>query len=291
MAQLGQMERTPDIPLVPGDVINNERLVEIFLCSSQGGMRRSLKTGTLVVVSNHVSSFYGDRWEQNTLYYTGMGQVGDQSLAGNQNKTLFEIKTNGVRVHLFEVFKKGRYTYVGEVELGALPFQEKQPDVDHNMRSTWVFPIVLKSGGEPLAVSLGDFRSVQDIHAKKVSKYSDSQLLALLPAEGNKPSKRATQSYEYCRDPHVVTAALRRAKGICQLCDSPAPFIKKDGTPFLEVHHIQSLSEGGEDTLRNCVALCPNCHRKVHALKKPTDLKKLIFAASNHGVYTSIECS
>jgi 5-methylcytosine-specific restriction enzyme A len=142
-------------------------------------------------------------------------------------------------------------------------------------------PIVLKSGGEPLGVSLELFRSVQDVHAKKVSKYSDSQLLALQPAEGNKPSKRATQSYEYCRDPHVVTFALRRSKGVCQLCDSPAPFNKKDGSPFLEVHHIQPLSEGGEDTLSNCVALCPNCHRKIHALKKPADLKKLFLAASN----------
>ena len=281
-----RMSECLDIPLVPGDELSNGKLVEIFQCSSQGGMRRSLRTDTLVVVSNHVSSIYGDRWEQNILYYTGMGQVGDQSLDGNQNKTLFESRTNGVGVHLFEVFKKGRYIYVGEVELGAPPFQETQPDVNHNMRSTWVFPIVLKSGGEPLAVSLEDFRSVQDIHAKKVSKYSDSQLLALLPAEGNKPSKRATQYYEYCRDPHVVTAALRRSKGICQLCDGPAPFVKKDGTPFLEVHHIQPLSEGGEDTLRNCVALCPNCHRKVHSLKKQVDLEKLTIIAADLGAYT-----
>jgi len=24
------------------------------------------------------------------------------------------------------------------------------------------------------------------------------------------------------------------------------------------------LSEGGEDTLENAIALCPNCHRKMH---------------------------
>jgi 5-methylcytosine-specific restriction enzyme A len=140
MDQSNQPKQVSKILLKPGDEIDNGRLVEIFHCSSQGGMRRSLKTGTLVVVSNHVSSIYGDRWEQNTLYYTGMGQVGDQSLDGSQNKTLYESKTNGVEVHLFEVFKKGRYTYVGEVALAAPPYQERQPDVDHNMRSTWVFP-------------------------------------------------------------------------------------------------------------------------------------------------------
>jgi 5-methylcytosine-specific restriction enzyme A len=291
MAQLGKVGEAPRIPLIPGDEITNGKLVRIFQCSSQGGMRRSLKTGTLVVVSNHVSSIYGDRWEKDVLYYTGMGQTGDQSLKGNQNKTLYESRTNGVEVHLFEVFKNGRYTYAGEVELGVPPYEERQPDVNHNMRNTWIFPLVLKSGNGPKAVSLEDFRGVQKTHIKRVSKYSDSQLFALLPAEGNKPSKRITQSYEYSRDPHVVTAALRRAMGVCQLCNGPAPFVKKDGTPFLEVHHIQPLAEDGEDSLTNCVALCPNCHRKVHALKEPADLKKLVFAASNHWAYTSIECS
>ena len=39
---------------------------------------------------------------------------------------------------------------------------------------------------------------------------------------------------------------------------------KKDNTPYLEVHHKIRLSDGGEDTIDNVVALCPNCHRKAH---------------------------
>ncbi|MFM5358466.1 HNH endonuclease [Aeromonas veronii] len=38
----------------------------------------------------------------------------------------------------------------------------------------------------------------------------------------------------------------------------------KDGTPYLEVHHKEKLADGGEDTLENTIALCPNCHRKFH---------------------------
>lgn len=63
-----------------GEVIDNNRLREVFKCSTQGGMRRSLDTNTLVLVSNHVKSIYGDRWIGDTLHYTGMGLVGDQYL-------------------------------------------------------------------------------------------------------------------------------------------------------------------------------------------------------------------
>ena len=62
-----------------GDVIDNARLQEVFGCSPQGGMRRALKTNTLVLISNHVKSIYEDRWIGNTLHYTGMGLLGDQS--------------------------------------------------------------------------------------------------------------------------------------------------------------------------------------------------------------------
>jgi 5-methylcytosine-specific restriction protein A len=43
----------------------------------------------------------------------------------------------------------------------------------------------------------------------------------------------------------------------------------------LESHHIKWLSKGGEDTIQNTVALCPNCHRRVHALDLPSDQKYL----------------
>ena len=54
----------------------------------------------------------------------------------------------------------------------------------------------------------------------------------------------------------------------------------------MEVHHIKQLAKGGEDTLRNAVALCPNCHRKMHSLNKKADVKKLTVAASDLGAYT-----
>lgn len=62
---------------------------------------------------------------------------------------------------------------------------------------------------------------------------------------------------------------------MCQYCKRPAPFIDKKGLPYLEVHHVIWLSRGGEDSIANTVALCPNCHTRMHILDKPEDVDKL----------------
>ncbi len=67
------------------------------------------------------------------------------------------------------------------------------------------------------------------------------------------------------RNPDVIAEVLERADGFCESCRKAAPFFRRsDGTPFLEVHHSIPLAQGGEDTVENSVALCPNCHRERH---------------------------
>lgn len=79
------------------------------------------------------------------------------------------------------------------------------------------------------------------------------------------PYRVAVVSYEFVRNPDVVAEVLCRADGRCERCGLPAPFIRrKDGTPYLEVHHTVRLVDGGEDTIKNAVAICPNCHRELH---------------------------
>lgn len=69
----------------------------------------------------------------------------------------------------------------------------------------------------------------------------------------------------YKRNPDVVAEVLFRANGKCESCKKDAPFKRKrDLTPYLEVHHIKQLSSGGEDTVKNAIAVCPNCHRERH---------------------------
>ncbi len=84
------------------------------------------------------------------------------------------------------------------------------------------------------------------------------------PQGNRQPEKSTTSGAAYQRDPQVVAWVLDQANGICGLCGRPAPFTDTSGKPFLEVHHIVWLSNGGEDTVENAVALCPNCHRWAH---------------------------
>ena len=85
------------------------------------------------------------------------------------------------------------------------------------------------------------------------------------PAQGNSnPGQKTIETTQFERDPAVRADVLRRANGICELCDKKAPFVKSNGNPFLEVHHAVPLAEGGPDTIENAFALCPNCHREAH---------------------------
>lgn len=82
------------------------------------------------------------------------------------------------------------------------------------------------------------------------------------------------------RSTNVAAYTRERAKGICDLCGFEAPFVDKNGVPYLETHHLITLSTGGPDVIYNTVALCPNCHRKIHSLDNIEDkefLKKVIY--------------
>ena len=57
---------------------------------------------------------------------------------------------------------------------------------------------------------------------------------------------------------------IEQADGVCEVCEQPAPFVRPDGSAYLEVHHLRPLGEGGPDTTDNAVAACPNCHRALH---------------------------
>ena len=66
------------------------------------------------------------------------------------------------------------------------------------------------------------------------------------------------------RDANIVAWILDLADGVCECCGKVSPFIREDGTEYLEVHHLKRLADGGSDTLSNAVAVCPNCHRELH---------------------------
>lgn len=114
---------------------------------------------------------------------------------------------------------------------------------------------------------------------------SDEELLKKIKQiEARKEKKKPKQvtSQRPDRNSYVAAYAVRRTNGLCQLCGNLAPFIRPNGTPFLEVHHIQWLSEGGLDVSENTVALCPNCHRKMHVLDLQDDRDFLTNSSRNY---------
>jgi len=49
-----------------------------------------------------------------------------------------------------------------------------------------------------------------------------------------------------------------------------------------DIHHINYRSRGGEDEVKNLIALCRKCHDKAHAEKiKPSELQLI------HGYFTA----
>ena len=73
----------------------------------------------------------------------------------------------------------------------------------------------------------------------------------------------------------VTEIVKERAAGVCQLCNKPAPFFNKKGEAYLECHHVIWIARGGADEVYNAVALCPNCHRKMHILDEKSDVDYL----------------
>ena len=124
-------------------------------------------------------------------------------------------------------------------------------------------------------LDVSELKLVRDTQAEYLVKFdtavggslttTSSERQKIILASDKTPKKVLRYIEDYARNPTVVAEALYKANGICEACHQPAPFIKKsNGEPYLEVHHIKPLSEGGEDSLENVQAICPNCHRKMH---------------------------
>ncbi len=112
--------------------------------------------------------------------------------------------------------------------------------------------------------SIHDAALVSSIAFSNTYEDQIKRLKRLNQAEKAPKSKQIMTTF-FERNPDVVSEALLLSNGVCFDCNSNAPFVRKsDLTPYLEVHHVVPLSEGGLDALENVVTLCPNCHRKRH---------------------------
>jgi 5-methylcytosine-specific restriction endonuclease McrA len=87
-------------------------------------------------------------------------------------------------------------------------------------------------------------------------------------------SSSTTTTSRYKRSSAVREYALARADGTCEACKKDAPFIKENGDPYLEVHHVNELSDGGADDPSIVGAVCPSCHKEIHYGKDGDELNE-----------------
>lgn len=80
---------------------------------------------------------------------------------------------------------------------------------------------------------------------------------------------------------YVEQTVLLGANGHCELCKNPAPFLDKNGRPYLELHHINANNKEIEPE-KNLIALCPNCHRKIQINPSDEDLLLIQNIAAAH---------
>jgi len=196
-------------------------------------MRKSNRTNTLVIVSDHTKSIYEDRWIDDILHYTGMGLQGDQNINYSQNKTLAQIRSNNVEPFLFEVFQKGQYIYRGKVDLAEEPYQEEQADINGNMRKVWIFPLKLSEDSPNIPLPEPIILKKQIQKQREAKRLSDQELEKRAMYSKKEVGTRQVSSTIHERNEYVSELAKRRANGVCQLCEQPAPFKDKQGEPFL----------------------------------------------------------
>jgi 5-methylcytosine-specific restriction protein A len=271
------------VPVKAGETVDNDTLRRIFKVGPAGIMRRSLKTNSLVLIADHTTSAFEDKWVNRFFHYTGMGLLGEEGLTFHENKTLSESETNGVNLYLFEVFTGGRYVYMGEVELSDPPFLSRQADFEKNIRNVYIFPLRIKGNKAPPILSKEVRETKEHLLHRRGSSGKPAPLLPQPLAEtgGDEPIPRVRGRHptpvrgQEPLAPQITEYREERWPLICQLCERPAPFRYPDGKPYLEPHHIIPLEEGGLDGPENIVALCPNCHRKMHVLQLPEDLARL----------------
>jgi 5-methylcytosine-specific restriction endonuclease McrA len=113
-----------------------------------------------------------------------------------------------------------------------------------------------------------DLSDVEDDLERRVAESrsrSTEARLARLASANLVPRRVSVATIAFIRNADVIVEVLLRAAGHCEGCSKPAPFTRaSNGTPYLEVHHLTPLSQGGDDTIENGIALCPNCHRFRH---------------------------
>jgi len=192
--------------------------------------------------------------EDGTFAYTGEGQHGDMEFTRG-NRAIRDHVRDAKDLLLFEeTGQSGNYRFLGCYACGGWTFREA-PDRDGAKRNAIVFRLV------PLSVETADAELDEARQGKSLEELRRAAYAAA--ATPSRPPKDARRSF-FERSEAVRLYVLKRAHGCCEACGNVAPFLRKDGTPYLEPHHTKRVADGGPDDPAWVGAVCPTCHREIH---------------------------
>ena len=236
--------------------------------SFQSGIAPSSMVDAIFIFTGETGSQYGYADQEvvtaqgaRSFSYTGEGQIGDMEFVRG-NRAILEHSNDGRALHLFQSLGKSKgQKYLGEFVYAGHKFMPG-PDRNGEIRRLIVFRMVAVADARAIEDAVGD---EGDGHTAISVTLADARSIALAASAGGAtPTKESAARMLYVRSKAVRDYVLMRAAGRCESCDQPAPFIRKNGTPYLEPHHTTRVSDGGPDHPRFVGAVCPACHRELH---------------------------
>ncbi len=252
---------------VIGRTYHRPDLQEQFGGNPRGGISTPARHPLVMLYTGEQGAQYGyhDRFHSDgNFWYTGEGRRGPMQMKRG-NRAILNHESNGKGLHLFEYIKPPRVVYIGEMRYVGHHIEER-PDQDKALRSAIVFELAFVSSrsapSQPVAPEpprrLANERS---LWLRPLAELRTAAVAREAPAPA-KSTKRTAKVYP--RSQAVRVYVIRRANGTCESCMMPAPFRTPADTPYLEPHHIRRLADEGPDDPAWMIALCPNCHRRVH---------------------------
>lgn len=228
----------------------------------QGGISTPTEHPLIFLFTGESGEAYGykDGWSDDAFNFVGEGQEGDMEFVRG-NRAIRDHLENGKDLLLFQALGKSQpVRYLGCYACASWEFGTGR-DVNGDERRIIIFNLaptetspIMEFDGIDLSEPETRTLSLEELR-ERAYRASGTREKQSGKASARQYRKRSKAVHEY---------VLVRAGGMCECCRSPAPFRKRDKTPYLEPHHTKRLSDDGPDHPKWVGAICPNCHREIH---------------------------